>query len=326
MSINIFSEDDSLTDDINQLRYTTKSQNDANYINTTGDRLAGDLNMSGNTIYFDTNRNFSIYNTSDILGLEVPGKLSIRGEGNDNYLLFIDKNQINCYNKPLKNVANPVDENDVVNKKYVDSKQQGEKIILKDTKAEILYVSGNDFNGTVFKNLNGVAFTDFQDNTLFTISSNIFVNNKRIINLANPTSDKDAVNLSYLKSHVIANRNCIKDYSTFIPSGNSKIISITNNDNWSIVSLTVKCYDKRISVQIPRALPNIDYECIVRGDGKPGDTSYKYTYYGLVRITNVRNDNVLIIVSNFGYSEDKTTSFSSRDDSPSYGVEHVSIL
>ena len=149
MSINIFSEDDSLSDDINQLRYTTKSQNDANYINTTGDRLAGDLNMSGNTIYFDTNRNFSIYNTSDILGLEVPGKLSIRGEGNDNYLLFVDKNQINCYNKPLKNIATPVDENDAVNKKYVDNGTISDKIILKDIKAEIQYFSGDDFDGTV---------------------------------------------------------------------------------------------------------------------------------------------------------------------------------
>ena len=103
--------------------------------------------MSGNKIYFDTNINFSIYNTTDILGLEVPGKLSIRGEGNDNYLLFIDKNQINCYNKLLKNIANPINENDAVNKKYVDSKKQGDKTILKDSKAEIQHFSGDDFDG-----------------------------------------------------------------------------------------------------------------------------------------------------------------------------------
>ena len=203
MSISIFSEDNSLTNDINQLRYTTKAQNDVNYINTTGDRLTGDLNMSGNKIYFDTIRNFSIYNTTDILGLEVPGKLSIRGEGNDNYLLFVDKNQINCYNKLLKNIANPVNENYAVNKKYVDSKKQSDKIILENTKAEIQYISGEDFDGTVFKNLNGVAFTDSQDNTLFSISSNIFAYNKRIINLANPVADEDAVNKKYVDSKIL---------------------------------------------------------------------------------------------------------------------------
>ena len=73
-----------------------------------------------------------------------------------------------------------------------------EKITLKDSKAEIQYFSGDDFDGTVLKNFNGVAFRDFQDETLFSISSNIYAYNKRIINLGDPVDENDAANKKML--------------------------------------------------------------------------------------------------------------------------------
>ena len=66
------------------------------------------------------------------------------------------------------------------------------KIILKDSKAEIQHVQGDDFDGTEFRNSDGFAFTDFQNNTLFSVTTNIFANNKRIVNLGNPVTNKDA--------------------------------------------------------------------------------------------------------------------------------------
>ena len=48
MSINIFSENVFSLD--NEIRYTTKVQNDIDYINVTGDTLSSDLNFYENKI------------------------------------------------------------------------------------------------------------------------------------------------------------------------------------------------------------------------------------------------------------------------------------
>ena len=50
MSINIFSGNVPSSSDINEVRYTTKIQNDIEYVNTTGDTLTGDLNLNDNKI------------------------------------------------------------------------------------------------------------------------------------------------------------------------------------------------------------------------------------------------------------------------------------
>ena len=120
MSINIFSENVPSFD--NEIKYTTKVQNDIEYVNTTGDILTGDLNLNEN------------------------------------------------------------------------------KIILKDSKAEIQHAQGDDFDGTVFRNSCGFAFTDFDNNTLFSVTTNIFANNKRIVSLGNPVANKDATTKEYVDS------------------------------------------------------------------------------------------------------------------------------
>ena len=120
-----------------KIKYQTRNENDNRYINLTGDEMVGDLkingkkiiilaqpttstdastkgyvdlkvtntgdlNLNGNKLFFDTNKIFSLYNNSNMLGLELSGFFVIRGLGNNNYILFIDKYQINCYNKLLK--------------------------------------------------------------------------------------------------------------------------------------------------------------------------------------------------------------------------------
>ena len=110
MSINIFSENVPSFD--NEIKYTTKVQNDIEYVNTTGDTLTGDLNLNEN------------------------------------------------------------------------------KINLKDSKAEIQHAKVDDFDGTLFRNSHGFAFTDFDNNTLFSVTTNIFANNRRIVSLGNPLQIK----------------------------------------------------------------------------------------------------------------------------------------
>ena len=98
------------------------SSTDASTKNYVDSRVTipGDINLNGNKIYFYLSKECSIYKNGDMLGLELPGFFVIRGSENNDYILFIDKYQINCYNKRLKDVKDPSDLKDAVNKKYVD--------------------------------------------------------------------------------------------------------------------------------------------------------------------------------------------------------------
>ena len=51
MPVDIFKT--SLTE---KIKYPTKSENDNRYLNLTGDEMVGDLNISGNKIYFDKSK------------------------------------------------------------------------------------------------------------------------------------------------------------------------------------------------------------------------------------------------------------------------------
>ena len=68
-------------------------------------------------IFFDANKECSIYKNGDMLGLELAGFFVIRGSEKNGYIFFIDKYQINCYNKHLKYVKDPSDLKDAENKK-----------------------------------------------------------------------------------------------------------------------------------------------------------------------------------------------------------------
>ena len=138
-----------------KIKYTTRNETDIRYVNLTGDEMVGDLKMNGkkiinlaepssstdaltknyvylkltipgdvnlnsNKIFFDANKECSTYKNGDMLGLELPGFFVIRGSGNNDYILFIDKYQINCYNKRLKDVKDPSDLKDAANKTHVD--------------------------------------------------------------------------------------------------------------------------------------------------------------------------------------------------------------
>ena len=119
MSINIFSEEDTTTD--NTLRYTTKIQNDIDYLNTTGDTLTGDLNLNGNKLYLNNNKKQLIKNSDDIV-FETDDKFIVKNNSNNTLKFYIDNDKIHCNSKRLVSVLHPTDENNAANKKYVDSK------------------------------------------------------------------------------------------------------------------------------------------------------------------------------------------------------------
>ena len=105
--------------------YPTKLQNHIDYINTTGDTLTGDLNLNGNKIYLDGDKQRTIsYLYLGLLkavliktidGLYVTDQNSIT-------LTKILKQTINVNQSRNVNVGDPTNEYDATNKKYVDSK------------------------------------------------------------------------------------------------------------------------------------------------------------------------------------------------------------
>ena len=103
-----------VSDPVNNNDASTKGYVDSKVTNP------GDINLNGSKIFFDTNKTFSIYNSNNMLGLELTGFFVIKGSENNDYILFLDRHQINCYNKQLKEVKDPSDLKDAANKKYVD--------------------------------------------------------------------------------------------------------------------------------------------------------------------------------------------------------------
>ena len=268
----------------NNENYPTKLQNDIDYLNTTGDTLTGDLQMNNNKLYFDKNKTHSIsYQELGLLKylqLNTVNGLAVVDSSNLN-LCQILNDSIDINKSKIKNVGDPVEETDAVNKKYVDD--------------------------------NKSSFSS--------ITSNLDMKNKKIINLSAPTDDNDSVTKVYCDTKVHPNF-----YITFIRSGSDIRFLIDNNKDWSICMLTVRVYGKRTSVNIPRYNPDVNYDVVVRGDGKPGDTSYKYTYFGNVKITNATDTHVSIHAENFGYNEDETTVYNTRNNNDAYGIESVVIL
>ena len=88
--------------------------------------------------------------------------------------------------KRLTDVAVPVDYSDAATKAYVDVNNSQQDIVI-NNKAEKRDVILRDGSQSMNANLN--------------------LNNKKITNLANATSDGDAVNFSQLKSHADSHQN-----------------------------------------------------------------------------------------------------------------------
>ncbi len=125
MSINIFSENDSSTNDINDVRYTTKNQNDIEYINTIGDILTGDLHLNSNKLTFDESREQKIsdYELGLFKGVKVVTKDGFYVSNRENLTYMgILKNEIIVNKSRITEVGNPIENTDAVNKAYVDSK------------------------------------------------------------------------------------------------------------------------------------------------------------------------------------------------------------
>jgi len=130
---------------------------DEKYLNVTGD------NMENNTLKFNTSE-IKYVQDNDISGLQIKNNLScLFTDLNDNPKFAILNNGISFQNQRGISLANPLNNNDVVNKSYSDNRttdiQMNDKKLLMKT-SQIFHHIDNDFDGIVHSNLNGTIFTD----------------------------------------------------------------------------------------------------------------------------------------------------------------------
>ena len=89
--------------------------------------MVGDLNMSGNKIYFDeSKKNELAYREIGLLKFlqfKTVDGLAVT-DLNDIVMCQFLRDGVQFNNKHLKNVGDPVDENDVVSKKYVNNRNE----------------------------------------------------------------------------------------------------------------------------------------------------------------------------------------------------------
>ena len=107
---------------------------------------------------------------------------------------------LNMGNNKIINVTNPTDNSDATNKSYVDT--------------NFLKLSGGHITGILYKDTQSTAFNksllNYEEMKLWIVEkanpqvrARLNMDNNKIINLADPQSDKDAINKQYLeKSHI----------------------------------------------------------------------------------------------------------------------------
>ena len=278
------------------------------------------VNQFGSSVFKPNNNNEINLNHTDKLYLNTTGDTLTGDLQMNNNKLYFDNNKTHSISYQELGLLKYLQLNTVNGLAVVDSSNINLCQILNDS---------IDINKSKIKNVGDPSeetdaankkYVDNNKSSFTGITSDLDMKNKKIINLGAPTDDNDSVTKVYCDTKVHPNT-----YVTFIRSGSDIRFSIDNNNNWSICMLTVRFYNKRTSVSIPRYNPDVNYDVVVRGDGKPGDTSYKYTYFGNVKITNATDTHVSIHAENFGYNEDETTVYSTRNNSTSYGIESVII-
>ena len=108
--------------------------------------------------------------------------------------------------KRLTDVAAPVDSGDAVTKGYVDTKNSRQNIAI-NSKAEKAYVDSENSKQDIAINSKAEKTDVLLLDGTHAMSANFDMNNYKIYNLANGTSDGDVVNFSQLKTHTDSHLN-----------------------------------------------------------------------------------------------------------------------
>jgi len=149
---------------------------------------------------------------------------------------FTDDGNFDFDGKRLTDVANPTDNEDAPTKNYVDTKNFQQDIAV-NSKAEKSYVdtknTGQDIAINSKAEKNYIILRDGCKSMNANLDMKYNINDKKskIINLANGTSDGEAVNFAQLKSHTVSHGNNYHLQTSFtfdIDFGDKTQLTISN--------------------------------------------------------------------------------------------------
>ena len=269
MPVDIF--ETSLTE---KTKYPTKNENDNRYLNLTGDEMVGDLNMSGNKIYFDeSKKNELAYRETGLLKFlqfKTVDGLAVT-DLNDIVMCQFLRDGVQFNNKRLKNVGDPVDENDAVNKKYVNNRNEdlninGRRLNLERNKQSFILHGKENNKDVVFIASSKIYIKDPENVNLFEFSQDgLSVNNKRITDLADPSVSSDAANKKYVDNQLGPMPITANGSSSDLNLSHYKILNLTD-PTVSSDAVNKKYVDRQItfvnSTQTPEFKRYSDYQHI----------------------------------------------------------------
>ena len=232
MPVDIF--ETSLTE---KIKYPTKNENDNRYLNLTGDEMVGDLNMGGNKIYFDESKKNELFYREigllKFLQFKTVDGLAVT-DLNDIVMCQFLRDGVQFNNKRLKNVGDPVDENDAVNKKYVNNINEdlninGRRLNLDRNKQSYILHGKENNKDVVFIISSKIYITNPENVNLFEFSEDgLSVKNKRITDLADPSVSSDAVNKKYVDNQLGSMPITASGSSSDLNLNHYKILNLTD--------------------------------------------------------------------------------------------------
>ncbi len=240
--------------------------------------------------------------------------------------------ELDMNNNSIKNLAEPIDDRDAVNKKYVDdntieiydNNKKGYKISLmkeRDSNDCSFWCHGDNTGNVLILNSNLAVQFNINNSSQVVISdNNIDFKNKKISGVRTPINDDECANKHYVDNITMKPR-VIEE---FIQSGNSRSFE-TYNPAWYSVRIYVTIYGYYFSVDILRIQINKVFPIKHKEDVFSGESEYIYNYYGEVFIRDVSDDSFTVEAKNFGYTIDNTK-FTRTDNSDIYGVTSVVIF
>ena len=195
------------------------------------------IQNSSNKIYFDeSKKNELAYREIDLLKFlqfKTVDGLAIT-DLNDIVMCQFLRDGVQFNNKRLKNVGDPVDENDAVNKKYVDNRNEdlninGRRLNLDRNKQSYILHGKENNKDVVFIISSKMYITNPENVNLFEFSQGgLSVKNKRITDLADPSVSSDAVNKKYVDNQLGSMPITASGRSSDLNSNHFKILNLTD--------------------------------------------------------------------------------------------------
>ena len=263
--------------------------------------MTGNLDVGNKQI---TNLGYNISNPSDVVNLAF---CDIK------YLQKTSNSDLDMNENYVKNMLDPVDEQDAINKRFLEARLHD---YLKTNGQNPMTFNLNMSNYKIMnlKNFDSSDTTDvpnikyIKDNyvnrSLGILQGNLNANNNKIINLTLPTNIEDAVNKQYTDDNFLKLDGTVSMTSD-LDMGTNKIKNLgtpAKNENDAAVSVwffnsEVNASNQNLSAQLTAAYKKYVNESHVTPSGHVGENAFRYLMEDVDESSSENNISVIGIVS-----------------------------